>query len=150
LLTYLIDGNNLIGKISSLMNLQKKDKQASREKLSYILDRYFQSKKSKTNLFYDGFENGKINAANLKIIYSDNQTADDKIKSFISDSKSQRNIVLITSDSNLAQFARKCSCTIISSDSFAADIFLKGGSENDDKPNANDNVEEYKKLFGIK
>ncbi len=41
LITYIIDGNNLIGKIASLMNLQKKDKQASREKLIYILDRYF-------------------------------------------------------------------------------------------------------------
>ena len=42
---YLIDGNNVIGKIHSLANLQKKDKQASREKLVHLVDRFFANKK---------------------------------------------------------------------------------------------------------
>jgi hypothetical protein len=44
MISFIIDGNNLIGKIKSLMDLQKKDKQASREKLVLILDRYFLAK----------------------------------------------------------------------------------------------------------
>ena len=41
---YVIDGNNLIGKIGSLHKLQNKDKQGSREKLAFILERYFSGK----------------------------------------------------------------------------------------------------------
>lgn len=149
MLTYLIDGNNLIGKIPSIFKLQNKDKQASREKISHILDRYFHSKKSKVILFFDGFENGKINTSNLKIIYSDKLSADNKIKTYISDSKSTKNIVVITSDSNLAQFAKKCSSTIISSDSFAVDLTKKSDDDESYKLNANNDVEEYKKLFGV-
>lgn len=41
---YIIDGNNLIGKIASLQKLQKKNKQSSREKLAFILESYFLGK----------------------------------------------------------------------------------------------------------
>ncbi|MHB9041277.1 MAG: NYN domain-containing protein, partial [Melioribacteraceae bacterium] len=51
---YIIDGNNLIGRIKSLQQLQKKDKQASREKLIYFLNRYFTGKKVKLSLHLDG------------------------------------------------------------------------------------------------
>jgi predicted RNA-binding protein with PIN domain len=150
LLTYIIDGNNLIGKNPSLMSLQRKDKQASREKLVNVLDRYFISKKSKVYLHFDGFENGKINSSNLKIVYSDKQSADDKIKSQVSDSKVHRNIIVITSDSNLAQFAKKCSCTIVSSDNFAVEIFNPNKSQDEQSivDSIND-VDEFKKLFGV-
>ena len=60
LLNYIIDGNNLIGKIPSLMNLQKKDKQASREKLVYMLDRYFIQKKVNVTLHLDGHPGARI------------------------------------------------------------------------------------------
>ena len=38
---YIIDGNNLIGKISELWSIQKKDKQLSRVKLAKVIDQYF-------------------------------------------------------------------------------------------------------------
>lgn len=149
MLTYLIDGNNLIGKIPSLMSLQKKDKQASRERILHLLDRYFHSKKTKVILFFDGFENGKLNASHLKINYSDKITADEKIKSFITDAKSTRNIIVITSDSNLSQFAKKCSCKVISSDNFAAEIAANKQKSEFNKPDATAGLEEFKKLFGV-
>jgi predicted RNA-binding protein with PIN domain len=42
---YIIDGNNLIGKIKSFNQLQKKNKQQCREKLAFLLSRYFSKKK---------------------------------------------------------------------------------------------------------
>jgi len=74
LLTYIIDGNNLIGKIVSLVNLQKKDKQAPREKLVYILDRYFIKKKANVTLHLDGHSGVKINSSKMKIIYSEKKS----------------------------------------------------------------------------
>lgn len=150
MLTYIIDGNNLIGKISYLMDLQQKDKQASREKLIYMLDRYFVNKKTNVSLHLDGHPNTRINSSKMKIVYSENQTADEKIKIQISQSKSPRNINVITSDSNLAQFAKVCSCTVIPSEEFAAE-FNKTASNLDEQSiiDSMNNTDEFKKLFGV-
>ena len=150
MLNYIIDGNNLIGKIASLMSLQKKDKQASREKLVYILDRYFISKKANVSLHLDGHPAGRVSSSKMKIVYSENLTADEKIKKQISQSKSPRNIIVVTSDSNLAQFAKVCSVTVVSSDEFAVEI-NKSGDKFDEESiiKSINNVDEFKKLFGV-
>jgi len=150
LLNYIIDGNNLIGKIASLMSLQKKDKQASREKLVYILDRYFISKKANVSLHLDGHPAGRVSSSKMKIVYSENLTADEKIKKQISQSKSPRNIIVVTSDSNLAQFAKVCSATVVSSDEFAVEI-NKSCDKFDEESiiKSINNVDEFKKLFGV-
>ena len=150
MLNYIIDGNNLIGKIASLMSLQKKDKQASREKLIYILDRYFISKKANVTLHLDGHPAGRVSSSKMKIVYSENLTADEKIKKQISQSKSPRNIIVVTSDSNLAQFAKVCSATVVSSDEFAVEI-NKSGDKFDEESiiKSINNVDEFKKLFGV-
>lgn len=118
MISYIIDGNNLIGKSKSLMKLQKVDKQASREKLVLILDRYFFNKKHSVTVHFDGFEGKKINSSKTKIIYSQNLTADEKIKNQIESTKSRKNTVVVTSDNNVAEFARVCSCKVISSEEF--------------------------------
>jgi predicted RNA-binding protein with PIN domain len=150
LLNYIIDGNNLIGKISSLMGLQKKDKQASREKLVYILDRYFVDKKVNVTLHLDGHPGERINSSKMRIVYSENLTADEKIKLQISQSKSPRSITIVTSDSNLAQFAKVCSAKIISSEEFAAEISKSNNALDEEGIiKSINNIDEFKKLFGV-
>jgi len=68
--TYLIDGNNLMGKIKSLFALQQKDKQASREQLVFLLDKYFKTQKNKGVVYFDGFQSTVIASDFLKIKYS--------------------------------------------------------------------------------
>jgi predicted RNA-binding protein with PIN domain len=132
------------------MNLQKKDKQASREKLVYILDRYFIKKKANVTLHLDGHPAGRVISSKMKIVYSENLTADEKIKKQISLSKSPRNLIVVTSDSNLAQFAKVCSTTVVSSDEFAIEI-NKSGERFDEESiiKSIDNIDEFKKLFGV-
>ncbi|MDD5609650.1 MAG: NYN domain-containing protein [Ignavibacterium sp.] len=115
---YIIDGNNLIGKISSLSKIQKKDKQASREKLALMIERFFHDKKTNVSLHFDGYPGIKINAGKIKLIYSESNTADEKIKNQIESSTSRKKTIVITSDYNLAEFARVCSCKVISSGEF--------------------------------
>lgn len=151
MINYIIDGNNLIGKIKSLMDLQRKDKQASREKLAFMLDRYFVGKKNQVTLHFDGHPNNKINTGRLKIIYSENLTADKKIKKQIGNASSRKNIVVVTSDMNLAEYARVCSCKVISSDEFAAT--LKNMNQEDDEESRIkqiNNNDEFIKLFKSK
>jgi predicted RNA-binding protein with PIN domain len=150
-LNYIIDGNNLIGKISSLMHLQKKDKQASRDKLTFLLDRFFNNRKANVTLHLDGFAGQKINSSKIKIVYSEKFTADEKIKLQIEKSSTRKSLVVITSDSNLAQFAKVCSCTVISSEVFAAQ--LNGADSNADEEkiinSMQNNLDEFKKLFDV-
>ena len=89
---YIIDGNNLIGKIKNLMQLHKKDRIRSAEQLAFILSRYFGKKKVKASLHFDGSQSEVIKAPGLKIIHSGNITADEKIKNEISKSKNPKNI----------------------------------------------------------
>jgi len=146
---YIIDGNNLIGKIPALMKIQKKDKQSSREKLALMLQRYFLNKKANVTLHLDGFAVTKINAGRIKIIYSENITADEKIKNQIEKSKSPRTITVITSDSNLTQFAKVCSCKVIPSEDFAKQLNNKSQDDEQTIIDSMKNDDEFKKFFGV-
>jgi len=150
LLHYIIDGNNVIGKIPSLKRLQIKDKQGSREKLASMVGRNFGKMNAKVSLHFDGYPGGDIKILKVKVIYSKTVTADEMIKKEIEKSKNPRNLVVITSDSNLSDFARKCSCTIISSEDFVRQIKSPPPVEEESKRIQEiNNPDEFKKLFGV-
>lgn len=145
---YIIDGNNLIGKINFLHKLQQKDKQHSREKLAFMIDNYFHDKKAKVTIHFDGFKNFPIKLNNVKIVYSDSKSADDMIKIQIELANNRKNLVVITSDNNIQEFARVCSCSIIRSEEFAKTIQTeKQDDEKDIIDKMNNNLDEWKKLF---
>jgi len=147
---YIIDGNNLIGKVPALKILQKKDKQGSREKLAFLIDNYFSQKNAKVFLHFDGHPKDPIKIHNASIVYSKNLTADEKIKNQVGKSKNPRNITVVTSDNNLTEYARVCSSTVIKCEEFAKNIFYK--KDNDEEKRRIEemgNNEEFKKLFGI-
>ncbi len=146
---YIIDGNNLIGKIRNLWQLQQKDKQSSREKLAFLLDRYFYNKNIKVTLHFDGHPAGTIKTNKAKIVYSENKIADQKIKEEIEHSKNPKVIAVISSDQNVMDFAKVCSCTTITSENFAKDILRK--KEDDDEESIQKSIsdKEMKKLFGL-
>jgi len=129
--TYIIDGNNLIGKIKLLSSLQKKDKQSSRERLTNILNRFFSGKKAKVSLHFDGHPNIALPFSKGSVHYSLNQPSDNLIKKEIEYSKNPRLIILVTSDHNLMDFGRVCGCTIQSSDEFS-DLIEKSLEKNDE------------------
>jgi len=146
---YIIDGNNLIGKINFLHKLQKKDKQRGREKLAFMIDNYFHDKKAKVTIHFDGFKNLPIKINQANIIYSDSKSADDKIKKQIELANNRKNLVVISSDRNIQEFARVCSCSIIRSEEFAKTIQSKNqDNEKDIIEKMNNNLDEWEKIFG--
>ena len=147
---YIIDGNNLIGKIRSLGNLQKKDKQASREKLAHLVERYFSNKKVEVILNFDGFANQKISVSKIKLVYSDKISADEKIKKQIEAESNKRNVVVISSDNNVREFAQVCGCEIISSEDFGKEITKSQNADDEDsRIKAMDDINTFKKLFDV-
>ena len=147
---YIIDGNNLIGKIGSLQKLQKKDKKSSRDKLAFILESYFIGKpNNKVSLHYDGFPGQSIRVQNIRIIYSGKKTADDEIKSQIEQEKNRRNIIVVSSDNNLKEFARVCGCDWISSEDFSKAIMNHSPDDEEQKRQDELSNDEFKKLFDV-
>jgi predicted RNA-binding protein with PIN domain len=147
---FIIDGNNLIGKISSLQRLQIKDKQQSRVKLAFLIDNYFQVKNAKVKIHFDGYEQEPIKLLNCSIIYSQNSIADKKIKQQIESSSNTKNIVVVTSDNNLREFAKVCSCSVAKSEDYAKQLQEKDNNDEADRINKMSNdLNEFKKLFGV-
>ena len=130
---YIIDGNNLIGKIKSLHVLQNKEKQGSRERLVNILNKYFAGKKIKLTLHLDGHPNTALHLSKGKIIYSEKQSADSKIREEIDRSKNPKLIMLVTSDNSLINYARVNSASVIKSEQFYKEIenSQKGNEESE-------------------
>lgn len=146
---YVIDGNNLVGKSKKLSDLQKKDKLAVREKLIYMLERYFTGKNLKVTLHFDGYQGRAVKTSLMKIQYSENKTADEKIKQQIDQNKNRKNIILVTSDQNLIDYGRACSCGIMLSEKFEA--LLSGVPDSDEEKKRIDEINDtdlFKKLFG--
>ena len=147
---YIIDGNNLIGKIKSLSRLHRKNKKQSAEKLAFIIVRNFSRKKVTVSIHYDGVQNDVIKVSGVKIFYSGSISADEKIKNEISKSKNPKNIILITSDNNLAEFGRVCSCLVMKSEEFAKQLLSsKSPDEEKNRIDELDDTSEFKKIFGI-
>jgi uncharacterized protein len=145
---YIIDGNNLIGKISSLQKLQKKNKQSSREKLAFILESHFIGKQNiKVTLHLDGFPGQPINVQSLRLIYSGKKTADDEIKYQIEQEKNRRNLIIVSSDLNLKEFARKCGCEWKSCEEFSGEILTASPDDEEKKKIDQIDNNEFKKLF---
>jgi len=146
MLHYILDGNNLIGQHKQLQHLQKSNKQSSREKLAFIIGNYFADKKVTVSLHFDGYPKESIKILKAKIIYSENKTADDKIKYEIEFAKNRSKIVLVSSDNNLKEFAKVCGCKVLSSLEFISLLNQKKNNSIEKKIDDND-VEFYKKLF---
>lgn len=146
---YIIDGNNLIGKIEQLRKLQMKDGQSAREKLAYMIDGYFLDRKVKITIHFDGHVRTAIRTSQAKIEYSGSHTADDMIKREIEHSKNPRNLTIISSDHELIQFASKCSCTVIQSQDFASEISRMRKRDEEESRLKGISTDEIKKLFGL-
>ncbi len=148
---YIIDGNNLIYKIKKFEKLVKSDNQNVREKLSFMIENYFNQKNVSITICFDGYENLPIKLNKVKIIYSENDSADNKIRSQIDAAKNKRNLVIISSDvKDIIRYAEKNGCTILASEQFA-ELLNNYSNKNisDEKENRGISVSEVKKMFNV-
>lgn len=149
---YVIDGNNLIGKVASLKAVQKNNPQLSREKLVNMLLRYFIQKRCKAFLFFDGFEKDKIASGDVRIIYSNKKDADSIIKEHINHSKNPKHLIIVSSDGSVAGYARKNACQVISAEEFGRELQSAGQEQSSGENNHNlqSQNDYFIKLFNAK
>lgn len=148
---YLIDGNNVIGRDPALKKIQKKDGQASREKLSHRIDNFFASRGAKATVYFDGFENAPIRPGNVRIAYSKSRTADELIKKAVDKAKNRKLLVVVSSDRSVQNYARVNACEVIEADTFLKDMAADGAVEKEEEiiDGMKNNIDEFKKLFGV-
>jgi predicted RNA-binding protein with PIN domain len=116
----LIDGNNLIGAIPYL-NLEDDD---AKDKLIAIIRAYQAKKKNNIILFFDGFSphRPRVEKINRKFTIRypkfEEQNADNEIKRQLDSYNDFRNVILITSDRDLKDYAKARKARIINSVEF--------------------------------
>lgn len=142
---YIIDGNNLIGKIKSLKELQKRNKQGSREGLVNMLNNYFAGNKIKATLHLDGHPNTALNFSKGRIIYSEKKSSDSIICEEIDNSKNPKLITVVSSDHRIINYARANSSASIKSEDFYREI--KKSYEKNDEQERLKQLEKEKDFF---
>lgn len=118
--TLIIDGNNLIHKADNLKKIFLKDKTESQRTLIEFL-RGKLSEFKNVIIVFDGYGNFK----DKNVFFSENKTADEVIKSKIGSIENTKLLTIVSSDNEIINFSRKCSCEIIKSEDF---LKLKSGT----------------------
>jgi predicted RNA-binding protein with PIN domain len=151
---YIVDGYNLIHAIPSLKKLLAHDAFQAREQLAYLISRLTFKKKFRCTIVFDGVKPPAPPPTHspVHIVFSSPHTADARIKSMIEQSKNRSQLVVISSDREILNFARVCSCTTHTSKHFSNLLFEEAdkGEEKDAAMLSKSQVAEWLKIFGEK
>ncbi len=143
---YLIDGNNLLHKFpKNKLNSSIDDRIA----LALKIDNYFYSKNISCTVIFDGFKKESIKTNKIKIEYSNNFTADEIIRNEIERAKNTRLLTVISSDNEIIDLARVCSCEVIKSEDFVKMLQRDKDNLDEEKKIINKlNFYNWNKMFG--
>ncbi|MCX8057296.1 MAG: NYN domain-containing protein [Ignavibacteria bacterium] len=126
MLTYLIDGNNVIRTNPDLNKVFLENPEDAKNYLiNKVLD-YFRNKNNKATIFFDGFNfihSFTQISNNVSIKHAKDKTADEVILVTIEKSKNTKNLVIVTSDLALISKAKLYKCHVITSTEFLQKIF---------------------------
>ena len=147
---YIIDANNLIGKDSSLSRFQRSDSHSARKNTITLLESFLQQNKVRITCHFDGHPDNMLKSHGIKINYSYNKEADYFIKKEIDSIINRINVIVVSSDSSVAQYARVSGCQVKTSEEFLKEIKKKiQKNTEDEKIQQMNNTAEFKKLFGV-
>ncbi len=118
--TFIIDGSNVLHKDSDLRQKMRKDYSIACNSLINRIKAYRSKYPTfKFVIFFDGVSNNKIeNSTGINIFFSLVESADKLITSFIDKLANKNNTSLVSSDTELINYARIHSIDIILSDEF--------------------------------
>jgi predicted RNA-binding protein with PIN domain len=156
---YFIDGNNVIHKSSFLKQKFSQSPEIACNSLLAMIDTAFDKYSSyRFKVFFDGFNTGIVSPSHrIQTKNSGAKTADENLKKSISAIKSPANKIVVTSDTEVHNFARVHGVAVITSEEFLRQI--SGGSparkskskknQKNEKPSASGKKEirEFLELF---
>jgi predicted RNA-binding protein with PIN domain len=153
---FIIDGYNVIHAIPVLKKLLVHDTTQSREQLIHYIARLSIKRKFRCTVVFDGTQPQEqikqSSHAPIHVVYSFPRTADTKIKEMIEHSKNRSLLTIISSDREISNFARVCSCDVHTSKHFANLLFTEEdrGEEKDSSALSKNQIDEWLRIFGEK
>ena len=153
-LHYIIDGYNLIHAIPSLKKTLAHNGESARELLIHSVAQLTHKKKFRCTIVFDGVApNNSVKQsvhAPVHVIFSSPINADSKIKQMIEQSKNRSLLVIISSDREIMNFAKVCSCQTHTSNYFANLLSETNDTvtEKSDAPLTKAQIDEWLKIFG--
>lgn len=151
MLTYLIDGNNVIHANPDWEKTFNENPENAKNYLIQKVVDFFRDTKNQATIFFDGFtfvhSFSKI-SNNVSIKHSKNKTADETILITIEKSKNRKNLVVVTNDVPLSSKAKLYQCRIISANDFIKNLTTPKKSSSD-KPEqlSKSEIEYWLRLF---
>lgn len=152
---FIVDGYNIIHAIPPLKSLLGHDPESAREELIDDIARLAMRNKFRCTVVFDGSSphiHPEAPAAPVHIRYSFPVKADDLIREMIEKSKNRSELVIISSDREITDFARIWGCRTHSSKHFA-NILRDETLAADEKPHSTltpGQMKEWLKIFGQK
>lgn len=153
-LHFIIDGYNLI---KQAPHLDKANLEDSRKALISLLSVYQPqgSRRNRVTVVFDGKQGNfsvSGSASSAQIIFTQGESADDKIKRMVEKSENPRNIAVVTNDREIQRFVRQKNAQVKTVDEFLAKCALpKPKGRVDDKiispPEAAEINEEMKRVW---
>jgi predicted RNA-binding protein with PIN domain len=123
-LVYIVDGYNVIKRSSRLADKQLR---AARSEFFSYLERYrpHGARANKLIVVFDGSTQvfGYSQDCSFDVIFSQGETADDKIKALVVSMKQPKNVVVVTDDKGLGLSVRSCGAHIM-----PTAVFMSKGS----------------------
>jgi len=150
---YILDGHNIIYKNSSNQPRSTSGRAQACNGLIMRCQGLIAGTTNKCTVFFDGHPPGEIATGikNVQVTFSYDREADTIIKSFIERSKNPRNLIVVSDDTEIKNFARVHSCTILSVAAFLKKINESGKTVDSEKPSVDDlSIHEWLKIFNKK
>ncbi len=153
---FIIDGYNVIHAIPSLKKTLAHNGETARELLIHSVAQFTHKKKFRCTIVFDGTApNNTVKQsthAPVHVLFSFPHSADAKIKQMIEQSKIRSSLVIISSDREIMNFAKVCSCQTHSSKHFANLLSETTDTvaEKSDAPLSKSQIDEWLKIFGEK
>jgi predicted RNA-binding protein with PIN domain len=155
IMPYLIDGHNLIPKVSGLSLQEINDE----EQLVELLLEFCRRRRKQAEVFFDNSSSGQTRSHNFGLVIvryvRQGQIADDAIQArLVHLGKNARNWTVVSSDQNVQTSARAARAHYVSSEIFAQQVeqALKGASSDTDKQGdaslTDEEINDWLELFG--
>jgi len=152
-MSYLIDGNNVMGQRVGW----HKDRRRARRELLDDLARFALTKKVRVAVVFDGapeehFADG-ASYRGVRVYYaSRGSDADERIKTLVESSPERRTLLVVTSDRALGEYVRRCGAQVVRAGEFRRRMEEAGADDttrNTDAPPIEESTEHWMRYFGV-
>jgi predicted RNA-binding protein with PIN domain len=154
-MSYLIDGNNVMGQRVGW----HKDRVRARRDLLDELAQFALTKKVRVAVVFDGapdehFADGS-SYRGVRVYYAARGSdADERIKALVENSRERRTLLVVTSDRALAEYVRRCGAQVVRAGEFrrrmeAAEAVQGASQAGTDAPPVEESTERWMRYFGV-